>query len=649
MASNRVFFSNVPFTTSEDKLRELFAGCGTIIDFRPFTKPRTNVFKGMGVCEFATEEEASYAIKVLLDVDVDGRPLWVSEDTDDKKKPPPSRTPSTGEGAANASQACRVFFSNVPFTTSEETLIQVFQEAGDIDKLLLFQDSAKGFRGMGVCVYDTPEAAAQAIATLRDVDVDGRPLWVSEDSGQKGGDARQAPLPSGRGTKRPISISEPTEVFFSNVSYSTTEETLREVFSKAGAIKDFRFFTKSSGESRGMGVVTFEDHESVQWAVQNLRDTEVDDRPMWVATHTRNKDADAGRGAPLPSVTSCRVFFSNVPFEVEEETLQKLFQEVGNIKELTMMKKQDGSSRGMGHCIFTAPSMAAAAIRALRDRDVGGRPIWIAEDTKDAGRGLPPMQQPMRPAPAPAFRADFGRFAGQVHQGAPSSGSRVYFSNVPFTVSEFELERLFKGIGPIVELNLFKKADGSSRGMGNCIYKSPALAAKAIRLLRDQDVGGRPILVKEDGKQELVTGPPPRASSAPPRAAAPMARAPAPMARRQGSPMSASSSCRVFFSNVPYEVTADELTDLFQQVGIVMELNLFRKDNGQSRGMGHCVFEDPQAAEAAIRDLLDTDVGGRPIWISADSRGAPAPPSRSGGFAPVKAAPRQQRKGPYGR
>ena len=41
---------------------------------------------------------------------------------------------------------------------------------------------------------------------------------------------------------------------------------------------------------------------------------------------------------------------------------------------------QDGQSRGMGHCTFQAASQAAAAIGFLRDRDVGGRPIWIAED-----------------------------------------------------------------------------------------------------------------------------------------------------------------------------------------------------------------------------------------------------------------------------
>ncbi|CAJ1438677.1 unnamed protein product [Effrenium voratum] len=70
----------------------------------------------------------------------------------------------------------------------------------------------------------------------------------------------------------------PKEVFFSNVPYSTTEETLQEVFSRAGTVLQLQLFRQKTGESRGMGVVTFADPESVQYAVQNLRDYQIADR-----------------------------------------------------------------------------------------------------------------------------------------------------------------------------------------------------------------------------------------------------------------------------------------------------------------------------------------------------------------------------------
>ena len=39
----------------------------------------------MGIVEFSSSLEASRAIKELLDTDVEGRPLWVSEDSEDSR------------------------------------------------------------------------------------------------------------------------------------------------------------------------------------------------------------------------------------------------------------------------------------------------------------------------------------------------------------------------------------------------------------------------------------------------------------------------------------------------------------------------------------------------------------------------------------
>lgn len=373
--------------------------------------------------------------------------------------------------------------------------------------------------------------------------------------------------------------------------YSTTEETLREVFERAGTVEAVRIFKKPTGESRGMGVITFVDPESVQWAVQNLRDEEVNDRKMWVSTHKGS--ADPAKGLPPPvQTTSSRVFFSNVPFDVDEDQLRMLFEEVGVVKELSLMKKsEDGSSRGMGHCTFQVPSMAAAAIQALRDRDVGGRAIWIAEDTKGPAVG-------------------------------PSSGSsRVFFSNVPFDVEEAQLSALFEEVGAVKELSIFKNKDGGSRGMGHCTFQEPASAAAAILSLRDRDVGGRPIWVAEDNpKEKMVSNPvatyvpmmpPPQMHSAP--------------AHGRGAGDLVDKANRVFFSNVPYDVSEEQLVSLFENIGSVVELKLFRTEQGRSRGMGHCTFLLHDAAVRAVFELRDVDVGGRPIWVAEDSRGPPRP------------------------
>jgi len=415
--------------------------------------------------------------------------------------------------------------------------------------------------------------------------------------------------------------------FFSNVPYSTTEDYLHEIFSHAGEIVNLQLFRKPTGESRGMGVVTFADPNSVQIAVETLRDVDVGDRKMWVSTHNKTPELERGHTghavhapvaapahvaarAPIGPNTNSKVFFSNVPFHVGEDQLRSLFSEVGIVTELTIFAGKDGQSRGMGHCTFQAASQAAAAIGFLRDRDVGGRPIWIAEDVKAASK-------PQIPAPAPVIPVPMHSQPSYGITATPATG-RIFFGNVPFDVHEAQLEQVFRSIGPITDIHLMRTSDGKSRGMGHVTYQTAELAAFAIQQLLDTDVGGRPILVKEDR-----SGPAPLPVSVP-SAAPGMLRSKAPRGPPRAENMATSS--RVFFSNVPYTVSEQELLSLFRQVGSVLELNLFQNEMGRSRGMGHCLFQSPQEAQMAIQELRDVDVAGRPIWIAEDSKGGKGPP-----------------------
>ena len=67
--------------------------------------------------------------------------------------------------------------------------------------------------------------------------------WVALDQGKRLQGVTSAPLPR--------------EVFFSNAPYSTTEESLRDIFSSCGEVLLLELF-KRNGESKGMGVVTFQ-------------------------------------------------------------------------------------------------------------------------------------------------------------------------------------------------------------------------------------------------------------------------------------------------------------------------------------------------------------------------------------------------------
>ncbi|KAH9474802.1 Cleavage stimulation factor subunit 2 [Psilocybe cubensis] len=90
---------------------------------------------------------------------------------------------------------------------------------------------------------------------------------------------------------------------------------------------------------------------------------------------------------------------------------------------------------------------------------------------------------------------------------------------------------------------------------------------------------------------------------------------------RSGTAMSNSNSRVVFVGNVPYNMTEEQLVGIFKSVGQVIGFRLvFDRDTAKPKGYGFCEFADHETALSAVRNLNNTDCGGRPLRIDlADS------------------------------
>ncbi len=76
---NKLYVGNLPFSATDDSLREMFAQAGQVESARIITDRDTGRSKGFGFVEMSTEQEAAAAIKKLNGADLDGRSLTVNE------------------------------------------------------------------------------------------------------------------------------------------------------------------------------------------------------------------------------------------------------------------------------------------------------------------------------------------------------------------------------------------------------------------------------------------------------------------------------------------------------------------------------------------------------------------------------------------
>lgn len=73
----------------------------------------------------------------------------------------------------------------------------------------------------------------------------------------------------------------------------------------------------------------------------------------------------------------------------------------------------------------------------------------------------------------------------------------------------------------------------------------------------------------------------------------------------------------IFVGNLSFTSTDQELRQLFEQYGVVDQVNLITdRETGRPRGFGFVEMPDAQAAKAAITALQGKDLGGRPLTVN---------------------------------
>ncbi len=70
-------------------------------------------------------------------------------------------------------------------------------------------------------------------------------------------------------------------LYVGNLSYDTTEDSLRAAFEAHGEVSDVNIITdRETGRPRGFGFVEFANDEDADKAVEAMHETELDDRKL---------------------------------------------------------------------------------------------------------------------------------------------------------------------------------------------------------------------------------------------------------------------------------------------------------------------------------------------------------------------------------
>jgi len=305
-----------------------------------------------------------------------------------------------------------------------------------------------------------------------------------------------------------------------------------------------------------------------------------------------------------------RVYVGNLSWDVTWRELKDHMKTTGcEVTRADVMATPDGRSKGCGIVEFATEEGASRAVLTLNDTELLGRQIFVREDREDGSGGGYYAQQLgggyHQHNHHSSSSGGGGGNSGRFTSGAESQSRRVYVGNLSWDVAWQDLKDHMRQAGEVAYAEVMSESDGRSKGCGIVEFASAEEAQEAISTLTDSELKGRMIFVRED--RETASGGGEKSGGGGGGSGG--------GGKHHGNNYGSTS---VYVGNLAYETSWQDLKDHMRAAGNVDQANVLSSEDGRSKGCGIVQYQKPQEAARAIRELQNSVLNGRPIFVRED-------------------------------
>eukprot|EP00708_Paratrimastix_pyriformis_P002921 GAFH01001682.1.p1 GENE.GAFH01001682.1~~GAFH01001682.1.p1 ORF type:complete len:271 (+),score=90.77 GAFH01001682.1:434-1246(+) len=245
-------------------------------------------------------------------------------------------------------------------------------------------------RGFAYAEFATVEDAQAALQAMNGADISGRSLRL--DFAQSERRSPQARTP--QGPKNPPSNT----LFIGGLSYSASEDMIRQAFSNCGEIKSVRLMVDAQGQAKGFGYIEFPTVEAAQ-AAMALNGAAIDGRTVRLdfaeARQERPARSPVAPAEGPKNPPSEKLFVGQLDFAATKEDLNAAFGRFGTITDVhIVMDKMTRRPKGFGYVSFQTVEQAQAAMQAMNGVAIRARPVRIDFAGERPARPERPAREP---------------------------------------------------------------------------------------------------------------------------------------------------------------------------------------------------------------------------------------------------------------
>ena len=205
-------------------------------------------------------------------------------------------------------------------------------------------------------------------------------------------------------------------------------------------------------------------------------------RPRW----EREERPPIGNPEGYERIYENSIFVGNLSFDCTSDDLGDYFSPVGEIVSAEIITNR-GRHKGMGTVEFTNPDDVDRAIREFDGTEFMGRVIFVKPDRPPPGGEMQALREEEYMPPR--------RFEDRVQPNP--QGYEVFIINLPYSVTWQDLKDLFRECGDVLRADVELDRHGYSRGFGNVFYATEEEMHRAIERFNGFNFHGRILEVRE--------------------------------------------------------------------------------------------------------------------------------------------------------
>jgi len=276
-----------------------------------------------------------------------------------------------GAGKKHSRSKTVVLVKNLPFGTKADELVKLFSTYGGLDDVILPPSGITA-----VVKFHEHQNAKKAFTTLAYSKFKQLPLYL-----EWAPDGVIKVEPKFEANKmedndQPPSGGQSITVFVKNLSFSTTDEDLCNLFSKVGQVSAAKVARKHNTQdpanplSMGFGFVEFSSNELASKAIKQLQHKQLHGHQLELKLSRKkitNAPDKSDNDESQDQQDSCKLLVKNVPFEATIKELKELFGAFGELKTLRLPKKfgQKSGHRGFAFVEYLTKHDAKMAFDSL--------------------------------------------------------------------------------------------------------------------------------------------------------------------------------------------------------------------------------------------------------------------------------------------